>query len=162
MPSSVPIFRPPHEVTIQRCALAHPHHVHAPSTIFPCFVVIASQLCRLFSFNRSKIENIPNRGAAFDSLPSTWKLLRVSCPSRFDPDDLIDHRPFYCAFRSWIHLLLFFTYLSIEMKIIRSFVWKSISIFHLKIDSSRVLGRVYIYINNVNDSSITRRKRSRD
>lgn len=86
MPSSVPIFRPPHEVTIQRCALAHPHHVHAPSTIFPCFVVIASQLCRLFSFNRSKIENIPNRGAAFDSLPSTWKLLRVSCPSRFDPD----------------------------------------------------------------------------
>lgn len=74
MPSSVPIFRPPHEVTIQRCALAHPHR---PSTLLPSpvfrhnFSLFRRRRARVSTFSSDysrppvrSYENTPNHGAA--------------------------------------------------------------------------------------------------
>lgn len=74
MPSSVPIFRPSHEVTIQRCALAHPHR---PSTLLPSpvfrhnFSLFRRRRARVSTFSSDysrppvrSYENTPNHGAA--------------------------------------------------------------------------------------------------
>lgn len=102
MPSSVPIFRPPHEVTIQRCALAHPHR---PSTLLPSpvfrhnFSLFRRRRARVSTFSSDysrppvrSYENTPNHGAAafmdVNSPPprSRVRFVNVVETTRFDRD----------------------------------------------------------------------------
>ena len=160
MPSSVPIFRPPHEVTIQPCALAHPHRprsFHLARFSPPFFLV---------SFVRGSHFNFPPIILVLESR------IRFPPPPRsrsFRQRVSIRDDSIRSSLRSSSPVIYFDRFVTTNLSVhennkirVRSF--ENWSRFFHPSWNRFVVGRVYVHIHEctIVNISITRRKRSRD